>query len=141
MNKVCPCLLWLNESSDSGKGEGGKGKEMRKRKKKRQRRQRIITVVLCLIMVAVIVQIAFLGKRIRNGESTRIQAFQENGTEADSISDSVVGDSQETEPTATSTPELTETPTPEPTPEVQSVSSEYLHSAHAILIRAEDGAY
>lgn len=140
MNKVCPCLLWLNESSDSGKGEGGKGKEMRKRKKKRQRRQRIITVVLCLIMVAVIVQIAFLGKRIRNGESTRIQAFQENGTEADSISDSVVGDSQETEPTATSTPELTETPTPEPTPEVQSVSSEYLHSAHAILIRAEDGA-
>ena len=41
-------------------------------------------------------------------------------------------------PAATAAP--TDTPTPEPTLEVQTVSGENLHSAHAILIRAEDGA-
>src|SRR5699024_3159802 len=54
---------------------------------------------------------------------------------------SVTADTTETESVA-ATPEATETPTPtpEPTLEVQTVSGENLHSAHAILIRAEDGA-
>lgn len=122
---------------------------MRRRKKKR--RQRIITIILCLIMVAVVGAILFFGKRIADGQSTRTQAFQENGyigrpenlentAGADSTSnlDSEGSDQPTETPAATS--DITETPTPEPTQPVQTVSSEYLHSTHAILIRAEDGA-
>lgn len=116
---------------------------MRKRRKKRQR---IATVVLCLLLLVVAAGIGFFGKKILDGESTRTQAFQEGGytaqpSTAAGAEPSVTADTTETE-SVTATPEATETPTPtpEPTLEVQTVSGENLHSAHAILIRAEDGA-
>ena len=116
---------------------------MRKRRKKRQR---IATVVLCLLLLVVAAGIGFFGKKLLDGESTRTQAFQEGGytaqpSTAAGAEPSVTADTTETE-SVTATPEATETPTPtpEPTLEVQTVSGENLHSAHAILIRAEDGA-
>lgn len=115
------------------------------RRKRKRRRQRIVTVFLCIILAVVLAAIIFFCQKIRSGDDTKTQAFQENGYlgrseesgETDSTQNSVQNDFQETDPL---TPELTETPTPEPAPEVQKVSNEYLHSTHAVLIRAEDGA-
>lgn len=113
------------------------------KKRRRRRRQRILTVILCLLMVCVLGAIAFFGKKILNGDSTRTQAYQENGyigQPSGAASSSVQEESQV--PQTQENVEVTETPTPtpEPTETVQSISGEGLHSTHAILIRAEDGA-
>lgn len=117
------------------------------KKRRRKRRQRILTVVLCLLMVCVLGAIAFFGKKILNGDSTKTQAYQENGyigqpsgvTSLSVQEESQVSQSGEMESVA-ETPTPTPTSTPEPTEAVQSISAEGMHSTHAILVRAEDGA-
>lgn len=115
-------------------------------KKRRRRRQRILTVLLCLLMMCVLAAIAFLGRKIMNGESTRSHAYQEGGYIGqmhDTADSSVQNESQIQEEEDPRT-EVTETPaptqSPEPTEVIQSISSEGLHSTHALLIRSEDGA-
>lgn len=125
------------------------GKErvpMKSKKRRKRRRQRTATVILFLLLICVVGAIVFFEKKIMDGDSTKTSAYQENGyighhedeaQQTDQTGNAAEDQGQEqqaAEPTAT------ETPSPEPTKAVQSISSEGLHSAHALLIRAEDGA-
>lgn len=139
---------------------------MRRRKKQgRKRGQWIATVVLCVFMAAIIGGIAFFGKKILDGDSTKSQAYQENGYigtpganngvtgEGNSLEEENQADGESAQAMVTAEPEVTgqeeteqtipestKEPAPEPTKAVQTVSSEYLHSVNAVLVRAEDGA-
>ncbi len=139
---------------------------MRRRKKQgRKRGQWIATVVLCVFMAAIMGGIAFFGKKILDGDSTKSQAYQENGYigtpganngvtgEGNSLEEENQADGESAQATVTAEPEVTgqeeteqtipestKEPAPEPTKAVQTVSSEYLHSVNAVLVRAEDGA-
>lgn len=120
------------------------GKVRMQMKKRKRRKQGAATVVLLLLMVCVLGAIFFFGKKILDGDSTKTSAYQENGyiantgeekeqTEEDAAK-SEKGEETQPEPT------VTQVPSAEPTLPIQQISGDGLHSTHALLIRAEDGA-
>lgn len=118
---------------------------MRRRKKQgRKRGQWIATVVLCVFMAAIIGGIAFFGKKILDGDSTKSQAYQENGYigtpganngvtgEGNSLEEENQADGESAQAMVTAEPEVTgqeeteqtipestKEPAPEPTKAVQ----------------------